>query len=78
MLLPIDAGPTAPSLSDEEAAPLNCRVATMISVTEAAEIAVGESDPAPCFRVRPLSKVRRTTLSTVKPLRPQSGLEPHG
>ena len=30
-------------LSDEEAAPLNCGVATMVSVTEAAEIALGDA-----------------------------------
>jgi alcohol dehydrogenase len=31
------------ALSDEEAAPLNCGVATMISVTEAAQIAMGDT-----------------------------------
>jgi threonine dehydrogenase-like Zn-dependent dehydrogenase len=32
-----------PELSDEEATPLNCGVATMASVTEAAEIALGDA-----------------------------------
>jgi threonine dehydrogenase-like Zn-dependent dehydrogenase len=32
-----------PDLSDEEATPLNCGVATMASVTEAAEIALGDA-----------------------------------
>jgi len=32
-----------PDLSDEEATPLNCGVATMVSVTEAAEIALGDA-----------------------------------